>query len=537
MILQIHTEMKKFIITPILALLVTAGTALMAQDNPDEYLGLPGDNLNLYAVMNLFQESPTLEDFERSLNDANSRINNLDLNGDNLVDYITVNDYIDGNVHNIVLRTALNSFENQDLAVFTVQKFRNGTVQIQLIGDEALYGRNYIVEPVYDNNYAGTYNPGYTGNGRVRVNVNIVADWPLVRYIYYPGYITWHSSWYWGYYPSYWNPWRPYYWHYYYGYHYNNYRDYYRFYRRWNHNRYDRYHDFYYGRIRSHSPMVDRRIREGHYSSTYSRPEMRREGEAQYSRVYAERNQARSVNNTVNSQTRRSASQSTREYASAGQGNSSVRRQAPSATGSPSLQRSTSTQRPAQAVQNRSTSGTTAARRSATQSSAPAVQNRTASRTSTAQRPATAQRSMPSSVQNRSVSRPEAVQRPVTSQRSAPAVQNRSVSRPEAVQRPATAQRSAPAVQNRSVSRPESVQRSGAPQRSAPSASGRSSAASQSSPRRESASPSRPSAPTARASSAPSRSSGQGSVARSSTSSSRSSSSKESGSSQSSRRN
>jgi hypothetical protein len=547
MILQIHTEMKKFIITPVLALLVTAGTALTAQDNT-EYLGLPGDNLNLYAVMNLFQESPTLEDFERNLNDANSRINNLDLNGDNLVDYITVNDYIDGNVHNIVLRTALNRLENQDLAVFTVQKFRNGTVQIQLIGDEALYGRNYIVEPVDDDNYAGTYNPGYTGNGRVSVNVNIVADWPLVRYIYYPGYTTWHSSWYWGYYPSYWNPWRPYYWHYYYGYHYNDYRDYYRFYRRYNHNRYDRYNDFYYGRIRSHSPMVDRRIREGHYSSTYSRPEMRREGEAQYSRVYAER------------------------------------RQAPSVTSPASVRRSNTTQRPDQAVQNRSTSGTTASRRSVTQSSTPAVQNRTASRTTTAQRPATTQRSIPSSVQNRSASRPEAVQRPATSQRSTPAVQNRSVSRPEAVQRPATSQRSTPAVQNRSVSRPESVQRPATSQRStpavqnrsvsrpesvqrpatsqrstpavqnrsvsrpeavqrpatsqrsAPAASGRSSAAPQSSPRRESVSSSRPSAPTARASSAPSRSSGPSSGTRSSSSSSRSSS-KESGSSQSSRRN
>ncbi len=529
--------MKKFIITPILALLVTAGIALMAQDYPDEYLGLPGDNLNLYAVMNLFQESPTLEDFEKSLNDANSRINNLDLNSDNLVDYITVSDYIDGNVHTIVLRTALNRFENQDLAVFTVQKFRNGTVQIQLVGDEALYGRNYIVEPVYDNNYAGTINPGYTGNSRVRVNITLVSDWPIVRYIYYPGYSPWHSSWYWGYYPVYWNPWRPYYWHYYYGYHFNHYRDYYRFYRRWDRIRCDRYHDFYYGRIRSHSPMVSRRIREGVYSSTYSRPELRREGEAQYSRVYAERNQARSVSNTVNSQTRRSASQPTRDYASATQGNSSVRRQSPSTTSSGSVQRSTSAQRPSETVQNRSSSGNTTVRRSATQSPAPAVQNRTTSRTNTAQRPVTTQRSMPSAAQNRSASRPEAAQRPATTQRSAPAVQNRSASRPEAAQRPATTQRSAPAVQNRSVSRSESVQRPSVPQRTAPAASGRSYSAPQSSQRRESAAPSRPSAPTARASSAPARSSAPAPAARSSSSSGRSNSSRESGTSQSSRRN
>ena len=88
--------MKRFLITSILATIVAAGTALMAQDYPDEYLGLPGDNLNLYAVMKLFQESETIEGFERTLNDENSRINNLDLNGDNYIDYLKVVDYVDG---------------------------------------------------------------------------------------------------------------------------------------------------------------------------------------------------------------------------------------------------------------------------------------------------------------------------------------------------------------------------------------------------------------------------------------------------------
>jgi hypothetical protein len=58
-----------------------------------------------------------------------------------------------------VLRVALSRNETQDVAVFTVEQLRDGSVQIQLIGDEALYGRNYIVEPIYDE----TPNPGYTG--------------------------------------------------------------------------------------------------------------------------------------------------------------------------------------------------------------------------------------------------------------------------------------------------------------------------------------------------------------------------------------
>ena len=158
--------MKKLIITSVLALLLAGVGTIKAQENPEEYLGLPGDNLNLYAVMDLFQKSETLEGFERDLNAENTRINNLDLNGDNLVDYIMVSDYVDGNVHNIVLRVALNQKEYQDVAVFTVQKFGNGEVQIQLIGDEALYGRNYIIEP----NYAETPNPGYTGRTRYAYN-------------------------------------------------------------------------------------------------------------------------------------------------------------------------------------------------------------------------------------------------------------------------------------------------------------------------------------------------------------------------------
>ncbi len=205
-------------------------TAVSAQNNPEEYLGLPGDNLNLYATMKLFQESETLEAFERDLNDEKSKINNLDLNGDNLVDYITVTDYVEGTVHTIVLRTALNKKESQDVAVFTVQKFKDGSVQIQLIGDEALYGKNYIVEPIY----AETPNPGYKGTTVYTDNVKVVtttyyevAAWPVIRFIYNPYYVSWNSSWYWGYYPVYWNPWRPYYWHYYYGYHYNWYNDYY----------------------------------------------------------------------------------------------------------------------------------------------------------------------------------------------------------------------------------------------------------------------------------------------------------------------
>jgi len=298
--------MKKLVITSTLAFLTATWSMVGAQDYPAEYLGLPGDNLNLYATMKLFQESETLESFEKNLNDENSRINNLDLNGDNKVDYIMVIDYVDGDDHSIVLRAALNRDETQDIAVFTVQRLRDGSVQVQLVGDEALYGKNYIIEPIYAEN-GETPNPGYIGNSGNNSNITVVrtttyevAAWPVVRYIYLPTYVSWHSSWYWDYYPSYWNPWRPFYWHTYYGYHYNWHNHYYGHYRTWNYNRCNNYNNIYYTNIRTYSPGVSARINNGNYKNTYSRPDLRKEGDALYTRTYSGHNARTRDNDSVN---------------------------------------------------------------------------------------------------------------------------------------------------------------------------------------------------------------------------------------------
>lgn len=310
--------MKKLFIASLLAALVMTGTTTLAQHEPSEYLGLPGDNLNLYAVMKLFQESETLEGFERNLNDENSKINNLDLNGDNLVDYITVHDYVDGQIHNIVLRVALDRNESQDVAVFTVDRYDDGSVRIQLVGDEALYGKDYIIEPYYAEN-GETPNPGYTGQPAVqqervvRTTVYEVAAWPLIRFMYLPDYIAWRSGWYWGYWPAYWHAWHPWYWHCYYGYHYNWHPHYYAHFRHWNHYRFDNHRDHYYSRIRASSPQVSHRIQAGNYRETYSRPESRSEGEALFARSAAGQNREMRETRTDNNRERTPASISTGE--------------------------------------------------------------------------------------------------------------------------------------------------------------------------------------------------------------------------------
>jgi hypothetical protein len=290
--------MKKNIFTLYL-ILAAVGISIKAQAQTPDYLGLPGDNLNLFAVMKLFQESQTLEIFERDLNNEDMHINNLDLDQDGRIDYIRVVDNADGNYHTIVLQDALSPRDIQDVAVFTVNRDRHGRVSIQLTGDEALYGRDYIVEPNYaDLEYNETPNPGYTYyNGDavvVRTSTQEVAAWPVIRFIFMPTYVVWHSPWYYNYYPSYWHPWRPYYWHYYYGYHYNWDPYYYGHYRVYHYHRDPYWHDSYYSQRRNYSPVVTTRIESGSYRRTYSHPEARNAGYDMYYKKHPEQSARRS---------------------------------------------------------------------------------------------------------------------------------------------------------------------------------------------------------------------------------------------------
>ena len=288
--------MKKYIFT--LFLLVSAtGISVRVNGQTPDYLGLPGDNLNLFAVLKLFQESQTLEVFERDLNNEDMHINNLDLDGDGRIDYLRVVDNADGDNHSIVLQDALSPRDIQDVAVFTVERDRHGSVSIQLTGDESLYGRDYIVEPNYaDLEYNETPNPGYTGNNTVngetvvvnRTTTVEVATWPLIRFMFLPTYVVWNSPWYYNYYPSYWHPWRPYYWHYYYGYHYNLDPYYYGHYRVYNYHRDAYWHDTYYSQRRNYSPVVTSRIESGSYRRTYSHPDSRTAGYDMYYKNHPE---------------------------------------------------------------------------------------------------------------------------------------------------------------------------------------------------------------------------------------------------------
>jgi hypothetical protein len=167
-------------------------------------LGLAGDNLDLYAVLDLFQKSKTIEAFEKSLNDEKEKINNLDLNLDKKVDFIKVTTKKKDNSYTFILQVDVSKKETQDVAVILLDKDKDGKVSLQIVGDEELYGKDYVIEP--KGNSSVTANPGYKGEDPVLVNVPatttvVVQQAPIVQYVYSPAYVPYVPPYYYGFYP------------------------------------------------------------------------------------------------------------------------------------------------------------------------------------------------------------------------------------------------------------------------------------------------------------------------------------------------
>jgi uncharacterized membrane protein YgcG len=191
----------------VIAMSLSGLTAFSQTESATGELGLPGDNLDLYAVLDLFQKSKTIEDFEKSLNDEKKKINNLDLNDDKKVDFIKVETKKDGDDFTFILRDPISKTETQDVAVIIVSKDKDKKISLQIIGDKELYGKDYIVEPSAKGTGGVTANPAYTGADPVTVNVPastttvVVEQAPIVQYVYSPAYVPYYPPYYYGYYP------------------------------------------------------------------------------------------------------------------------------------------------------------------------------------------------------------------------------------------------------------------------------------------------------------------------------------------------
>lgn len=140
------------------------------------------ENLDLKTIATLFGQSKDLEQFEQLLNNPDSAFSNLDLNGDGEVDYLRVIETADNNRHLVVIQAVLAKDIYQDVASIFVEKDEKDQITVQVIGDEYIYGSNYIIEPVY------IYRP-------------MIYDW-----FWGPSWVCWHSPYYWGYWPGWWRP-------------------------------------------------------------------------------------------------------------------------------------------------------------------------------------------------------------------------------------------------------------------------------------------------------------------------------------------
>ncbi len=100
------------------------------------------DGLNLHAVMGLVKQARDGEHFENLLN--TSGINNMDLDGDETVDYINVTEYGDGDFRGFSLSTTLHDNSVQQIAEIHFQRTLSGVI-IQLHGNAQIYGPNYYI--------------------------------------------------------------------------------------------------------------------------------------------------------------------------------------------------------------------------------------------------------------------------------------------------------------------------------------------------------------------------------------------------------
>ena len=145
------------------------------------------EGLDLNAVSELFKDSKNLEEFEKALNDPETGVNNLDLDENGEVDFIRVVEETADDTRVIILQVPLGKDEFQDVATIEVEKSGDEEYNMQIHGNEDIYGVDYYVAPTVVN----------------------IHTWPVIVWLYGPVYHPYRSVYYWGYYPRWWRPYHP----------------------------------------------------------------------------------------------------------------------------------------------------------------------------------------------------------------------------------------------------------------------------------------------------------------------------------------
>ena len=177
--------------------------------------GLPGDHFSLQGAVEMFKKAGSIEEFEKLINTQSNNVNNLDLNADGEIDYVSVIDKSDKDAHAFVLQVAVSETENQDIAVIELEKDGDESAVLQIVGDEEIYGEQIIVEASDGTSEDDPVNagngPSWNDNSSPNIIVNVWL-WPSVRFVYRPAYIPWASPWHWRSHPTWWRTWHPFAW-------------------------------------------------------------------------------------------------------------------------------------------------------------------------------------------------------------------------------------------------------------------------------------------------------------------------------------
>ncbi len=176
----------RFVLSALLLLVLLNFCSVFAQE--DVTIVAPtskaAEGLDLRAVSDLFKNAENLEDFEKTLNDPETGVNNLDLDENGEVDYIRVVEEVEERTHVIILQVALGEDEFQDVATIEVESSGDDQCNMQIHGNEVIYGPDYYVAPTL-----------------VRIHT-----WPIITWMYRPMYRPYRSVYYYGYYPRWWRP-------------------------------------------------------------------------------------------------------------------------------------------------------------------------------------------------------------------------------------------------------------------------------------------------------------------------------------------
>jgi hypothetical protein len=158
-------------------------------DRSDEYYDVnvqtlvpASEGLDLKAVGELLKKAETAEELEQLLNSPAQGVNNLDLDADGNVDYISVTEYGNDNVKGFSLTTQPKEGETQEIATIEVEKTSDKQAQMEIRGNEQIYGRNHY----YHSSFG-------------------LTDFLIMSYLFSP-HRFYSSPWGYGSYPGYYSP-------------------------------------------------------------------------------------------------------------------------------------------------------------------------------------------------------------------------------------------------------------------------------------------------------------------------------------------